>query len=55
MGVIKIKMGKIGSKKFEQKRKAKWVKKKENLVKAWAGGDMYKAMHHSYHAIHIHR
>jgi len=36
MGVIK-KMGTIGSKmgrKFEQKSKAKWVKKKENLVKA---------------------
>ena len=32
MGVIKSKMGTIGSKmgrKFEQKRKAKWVKKKE--------------------------
>ena len=31
MGVIKSKMGPIGSKmgrKFEQKRKAKWVKKK---------------------------
>ena len=38
MGVIKSKMGTIGSKmgrKFEQKRKAKWVKKKENLVKAY--------------------
>ena len=38
MGVIKSKMGAIGSKmgrKFEQKRKAKWVKKKENLVKAY--------------------
>ena len=36
-GVIKSKMGTSGSKmgrKFEQKRKAKWVKKKENLVKA---------------------
>jgi len=36
MGVIKSKMGTIGSKmgrKFEQKRKAKWVK--ENLVKAY--------------------
>ena len=32
MGVIKSKMGTIGSKmgrKFEQKRKAKWVKEKE--------------------------
>ena len=32
MGVIKSKMGTIGSKmgrKFEQKRKAKWVKKKK--------------------------
>jgi len=31
-------MGTIGSKmgrKFEQKRKAKWVKKKANLVKAY--------------------
>ena len=38
MGVIKSKMGGIGSKmgrKFEQKRKAKWVKEKENLVKAY--------------------
>ena len=38
MGVIKSKMGTIGSKmgrKFEQKRKAKWVKEKENLVKAY--------------------
>ena len=37
MGVIKSKMGTIGSKmgrKFEQKKKAKWVKKK-NLVKAY--------------------
>jgi len=38
MGVMKSKMGTIGSKmggEFEQKRKAKWVKKKkENLVKA---------------------
>ena len=34
MGVIKSKMGTIGSKmgrKFEQKRKAKWVKEKENF------------------------
>ena len=33
MGVIKSKMGTIGSKmgrKFEQKRKAKWVKKKKS-------------------------
>jgi len=33
MGAIKSKMGTIGNKmgrKFEQKRKAKWVKKKEN-------------------------
>ena len=32
------KMGTIGNKmgrKFEQKRKAKWVKKKANLVKAY--------------------
>ena len=38
MGVIKSKMGTLGSKmgrKFEQKRKAKWVKEKENLVKAY--------------------
>ena len=38
MGVIKSKMGTIGSKmgrKFEQKRKAKWVKKKAILVKAY--------------------
>jgi len=38
MGVIKSKIGTIGSKmgrKFEQKRKAKWVKEKENLVKAY--------------------
>jgi len=38
MGVIKSKTGTIGSqmgRKFEQKRKAKWVKKKENLVKAY--------------------
>jgi len=37
MGVTKIKMGTIGSKmgrKFEHKRKAKWVKKKANLVNA---------------------
>ena len=37
VGVIKSKMGTIGSKmgrKFEQKGKAKWVKEKENLVKA---------------------
>ena len=37
MSVIKIKMGTIKSKigrKFEQKRKAKWVKGKANLVKA---------------------
>ena len=35
--VIKSKMGTITSKigrKFEQKRKAKWVKEKANLVKA---------------------
>ena len=34
MGVIKSKMGAIGSKmgrKFEQKRKAKWVKKKRKF------------------------
>ena len=34
MGVIKSKMGTIGSKmgrKFEQKRKAKWVKKKKKI------------------------
>jgi len=31
MGTIKSKMGR----KFEQKRKAKWVKKKANLVKAY--------------------
>ena len=30
MGTIKSKIGR----KFEQKRKAKWVKKKANLVKA---------------------
>ena len=38
MGVIKTKMGSIGSKmgrKYEQKRKAKWVEKKANLVKAY--------------------
>ena len=38
MGLIKSKMVTIGSKmgrKFEQKRKAKWVKEKENLVKAY--------------------
>ena len=37
MSVIKSKMGTIKSKivrKFEQKRKAKWVKEKANLVKA---------------------
>ena len=38
MIVIKSKMGTIKSKigrKFEQKRKAKWVKEKANLVKAY--------------------
>ena len=38
MSVIKSKMGTIKSKigrKFEQKRKAKWVKEKANLVKAY--------------------
>ena len=38
MHVIKSKMGTIKSKigrKFEQKRKAKWVKEKANLVKAY--------------------
>ena len=37
MGVIKSKIGTIGSKmgKFEQKSKAKWVSKKANLVKAY--------------------
>ena len=44
MGVIKSKIGTIGSKigtigskigrKFEHKRKAKWVKENENLIKA---------------------
>ena len=33
MSVIKSKKSKIG-RKFEQKRKAKWVKEKANLVKA---------------------
>ena len=39
MSVIKSKMGTIKSKigrKFEQKRKAKWVKEKANLVKAYS-------------------
>ena len=39
MTVIKSKIGTIKSKigrKFEQKRKAKWVKEKANLVKAYA-------------------
>ena len=36
MSVIKSKKSKIG-RKFEQKRKAKWVKEKANLVKANAG------------------
>ena len=38
MSVIKSKMGTIKSKigrKLEQKRKAKWVKEKANLVKAY--------------------
>ena len=38
MSVIKSKVGTIKSKigrKFEQKRKAKWVKEKANLVKAY--------------------
>jgi len=38
MSVIKSKMGTIKSKigrKFEQKRKTKWVKEKANLVKAY--------------------
>ena len=38
MSVMKSKMGTIKSKigrKFEQKRKAKWVKEKANLVKAY--------------------
>ena len=38
MSVIKSKIGTIKSKigrKFEQKRKAKWVKEKANLVKAY--------------------
>jgi len=38
MGGIKSKVGTTGSKmgrQFEQKRKAKWVKKKANLVKAY--------------------
>ena len=34
MGTIESKMGR----KFEQKRKAKWVKEKENLVKAYNRG-----------------
>ena len=33
MGTIKSKIGR----KFEQKRKAKWVKEKANLVKAYCG------------------
>jgi len=40
MGVIKSKIGTIGSKmsrKFEQKRKVKWVKKKADLVEAYSG------------------
>ena len=35
MSVIKSKKSKIG-RKFEQKRKAKWVKEKANLVKAYS-------------------
>ena len=39
MGTIKSKIGR----KFEQKRKAKWVKEKANLVKAypWAPATYY--------------
>ena len=37
MGTIKSKIGR----KFEQKRKAKWVKEKANLVKAYLGTMYY--------------
>ena len=47
MSVIKSKMGNIKSKigrKFEQKRKAKWVKEKANLVKAYSPDTTHACM-----------
>ena len=48
MNVIKSKMGTIKSKigrKFQQKRKAKWVKEKANLVKAYSVYDHMYTLH----------